>query len=121
MRQLAKAQKQAEAYAKNQRIQPDQPRLSNTDAVNVLVKNELLPVTNYLPDTDRMKENDVSMFIGVGEWALKHKTWLARAAGILAERLGCDIVTFPGHHGSFMDMPEKWASVLRDVLNREQK
>ncbi|SDC34562.1 alpha/beta hydrolase fold [Melghirimyces thermohalophilus] len=27
VRQLAKAQKQAEAYAKNQRIQPDQPRL----------------------------------------------------------------------------------------------
>jgi hypothetical protein len=27
-------------------------------------------------------------------------------------------VTFPGHHGSFVDMPDQWAATLRDVLHR---
>ncbi|MFD1413411.1 alpha/beta fold hydrolase [Oceanobacillus jeddahense] len=121
VKKLGKAHKQANKYAKGQRIEPDQPRISNTDAVNVLIKNELLPVTNYLPDTNKIMENDVSMFIGVGSWAFGKKTWLARTAIILADRLDCEIVTFPGHHGSFMDMPEKWSSVLRDLLHRAQK
>lgn len=121
VRKLSRAHKQADNYAKGQRIQPDRPRISNTDAVNVLIKSELLPVTNYLPDTDKIMENGVSMFIGVGSWAYGKKTWLARTAMILAEKLDCEIVTFPGHHGSFMDMPEKWSSVLRDLLYRAQK
>ncbi|MGN8646751.1 alpha/beta fold hydrolase [Gracilibacillus sp. HCP3S3_G5_1] len=121
VKKLSKAHKQADEYAKGQRIEPDRPRISNADAVNVLIKNELLPVTNYLPDTDRIKENGVSMFIGVGNWAFNKKTWLAKAAWILADRLDCEIVIFPGHHGSFMDMPKEWSSVLRDVLQRAQK
>lgn len=90
IKQLSKAHKQADKYAKGQRLQPDRARISKTDAVNVLIKNELLPVTNYLPDTDRIKKNGVSMFIGVGNWAYRKKTWLARTARILADRLGCE-------------------------------
>lgn len=29
-------------------------------------------------------------------------------------------VTFPGHHGSFMDMPQEWAATLRRVLHKAQ-
>jgi L-ascorbate metabolism protein UlaG (beta-lactamase superfamily) len=56
--------------------------------------------------------------MAVGEWGLKRKAWYARAAQILAEQLGCELVVFPGHHGSFMDMPEEWAAALRSLLHR---
>jgi hypothetical protein len=36
----------------------------------------------------------------------------------MAKRLDCELITFPGHHGSFMDMPNEFAATLRDVLQR---
>ena len=39
------------------------------------MKLELLPVTNYLPDVELIKKNEVRVFIAVGEWALSRKTW----------------------------------------------
>jgi hypothetical protein len=35
---------------------------------------------------------------------------------ILAEQLGCELVTLPGHHGSYEDMPQEWAITLRRIL-----
>jgi hypothetical protein len=29
-------------------------------------------------------------------------------------------VTFPGHHGSFIDMPDEFAATLRNVLHKAQ-
>ena len=85
------------------------------------MKQELLPVTNYLPDVELIKQNGVRVFIAVGTWALERKTWYVQAAHILAEQLGCELVTFPGHHGSFMDMPEEWATTLRSVLHKAEE
>lgn len=31
---------------------------------------------------------------------------------VSAEKIGCEMIAFPGHHGSFMDMPEEWAAAL---------
>ncbi len=87
-------------------------------AADVLVKLELLPVTNYLPDVEGSKQNRAKVFIGVGKWALGKKTWYAQAAQILAEQLGCELVVFPSHHGSFMDMPDEFATTLRSILHR---
>ena len=84
----------------------------------MLTKLELLPVTNYLPDVEKIKQNGVKLFIAVGKWGLERKTWYVRSSQILAEQLGCELVTFPGHHGSFMDMPEEWAAALRSVLHK---
>lgn len=112
VRQLIKATAPANAHRK----QSVEPYLSDKAATEVLVKLELLPVTNYLPDVEQIKANGVKVFIAVGEWALGKKTWYARAGQILADRLGCELVTFPGHHGSFMDMPEEWAAALHSVL-----
>jgi pimeloyl-ACP methyl ester carboxylesterase len=44
-----------------------------------------------------------------------------QAAQMLAEQLGCELVTFPGHHGSFMDMLVEWAATLRGVLHKAEK
>jgi hypothetical protein len=84
------------------------------------VKWELLPVTNYLPDVERIKQNGVKVFMAVGEWALSRKTWNAQVVQILAEQLGCELVTFPGHHGSYEDMPQEWAATLRKVLHKAE-
>lgn len=78
----------------------------------MLVKLELLPVTNYLPDVDAIKRNHVKVFIGVSEYGLKRKAWYAQVARILAEKLDCELVTFPGHHGSFLDMPNEFSARL---------
>ena len=85
------------------------------------MKQELLPVTNYLPDIEMIKKNGVRVFMAVGTWALERKTWHAQADQILAEQLGCELVTFPGHHGSFMDMPVEWVARLRSVLHKAEE
>jgi pimeloyl-ACP methyl ester carboxylesterase len=92
--------------------------LSPKVATEVLTELELLPVTNYKPDVERIKQNGVKVFMAVGEWGLGKKTWYVKAAQILAGQLGCELVIFPGHHGSFMDMPEEFAATLRSVLHK---
>lgn len=88
VRKLARAQIKATEYAKSRREQSGEHRISSKDATDFLVKQELLPVTNYLPDVERIKQNGVRVFIAVGTWALERKTWYAQAAHILAEKLG---------------------------------
>jgi hypothetical protein len=84
-----------------------EPRVSPLDANQVLMKLELLPVTNYLPDVLLLRRNDVRIIMAVGKWAQDRKTWLSEVSHIPAERLGCELVTFPGHHGSYTDMPTR--------------
>ena len=100
------------------RKQSNERYISDKGATEFLVKQELLPVTNYMPHIELIKENGVKVFIAIGTWALEKKTWYAQADQILAQQLGCEVVTFPGHHGSFMDMPVEWAAALRSVLHR---
>jgi pimeloyl-ACP methyl ester carboxylesterase len=112
--QLIKATKNVNIH----REQSSERYHSSQEAVEVLIKHELLPVTNYLPNVAAIKQNRTTVFLAVGEWALKKKTWYAQAAQILAENLGCELITFPGHHGSFLDMPNEFAAALREVLHK---
>ncbi len=121
VRKLAMAQNKANEYTKSRREQSGERRISNKVGADVLVKLELLPVTNYLPDVELIKKNGVRVFMAVGTWAVEKKTWYAQAAHMLAEQLGCELVTFPGHHGSYMDMPEEWAATLRSVLHKAEE
>ena len=94
------------------------PYLSPKVATEVLTKFELLPVTNYLPDVETIRKNGVKVFIAVGEWGLARRVWYVKASQILAKQLDCELVPFPGHHGSFMDMPVEFAAALRAVLHK---
>jgi hypothetical protein len=49
----------------------------------------------------------------VSEYGRRRHAWYAQAAQIVAERLDCELVTFPGHHGSFMDKPDEFSTVSR--------
>jgi pimeloyl-ACP methyl ester carboxylesterase len=120
VRKLIKAQseviKTSESYDKKTGDQ----RISPNAAAEFLIKQELLPVTNYLPDVELIKKNQVKVFIAVGEWGLNKKKWYVEVAQILAKKLGCELATFPGHHGSYMDMPDEWAATLRSVLHKAE-
>ncbi len=116
VRQLIKATSPVNLH----RAQSRERYLSDKDATEVLVKLELLPVTNYLPDFELIKKNGLRVYIAVGEWALARKTWYVQAAQIMAQQPGCELVIFPGHHGSFMDLPAEWAAALRGVLHRAE-
>jgi pimeloyl-ACP methyl ester carboxylesterase len=109
---------QATAGVNRHRKESAEPYLSDKQATNVFVKQELLPVTNYLPDFERIKRNKVKMFVAVSEYGLKRQAWYARVAQIIAEKLDCELITFPGHHRSFLDMPDEFSTALRDVACR---
>lgn len=118
IRQLIRGHVATAQYAECQRDRPDQPRIGQGVGSDVLVKLELLPVTNYLPDIARIRENAVDVRVAVGEYAVKKRTWLAQIACILAGELGGTLETFPGHHGAYTDSPEAWAAALREILYR---
>lgn len=120
MFKIARAQKWSNEYTRSRREQSGEQRLDVKVGVEFLMKGELLPVTNYLPDIEQIKRQGVRVFIAIGEWACARKTWQLQIAQILAEQLGCELVTFPGHHGSYMDMREEWAVTLREVLHRAE-
>ncbi len=116
---MAKAQRKAGAYAAQQRGDlADAPRLDVNDGIAFLARQELLPVTNYLPDTKRIRENGVPVFTGTGQWGIDHKTWYADTSRILAERFGHELVVFPGHHGAYMDETEAFVRVMRGILDK---
>jgi pimeloyl-ACP methyl ester carboxylesterase len=113
---LIRAQLKAGEYSKARRERLGEKRIGAQDSVDFLVKQELLPVTNYLPDVRKIRENRVRVVMVVGDWGLARKKWYVQVAQILAKQLGGEVAVFPGHHGSYMDNPGEWAEVLRKLL-----
>jgi pimeloyl-ACP methyl ester carboxylesterase len=116
VRQFAKASKHLESYnEKNHDFRP-----SPTNDRDFFAKQELLPVTNYMPDVAMIKKNGIRVFMAAGKTSLDKKRFYAQTAPLLAEQLGCEMVTFPGHHISYLDIPNEWAAVLRSVLHKAE-
>jgi pimeloyl-ACP methyl ester carboxylesterase len=116
MRQLIKATEASNTHRK----QSSEPYIDSRIGADFLVKQELLPVTNYLPDVAVIKQNGVKVYIAIGKWAWDKKTWYAVADQVLAQKLGSEPVIFPGHHGAFMDMPDEFAASLRSILHKTE-
>ncbi|OGO79340.1 MAG: hypothetical protein A2Y23_00960 [Clostridiales bacterium GWB2_37_7] len=93
-------------------------RISSSAGAEYFAKQELLPVTNYYPDLKRLKENGIKVFMAAGKMSLDKKRFYAQTVPVLAEKIGCEMVVFPGHHGSFMDMPVEWAATLRQIFHK---
>ena len=81
------------------------------------VKHEMLPFVDYQPDIAAIKRNQVQLYPAAGSMTLAGQRYYGRTAPILAEQLGSGLVTFPGHHLSYLDMPEAWSATLRAVLH----
>jgi pimeloyl-ACP methyl ester carboxylesterase len=80
------------------------------------MKHEMLPFTKYMPDVETIKKNGVQIFMAAGKITLDAEKYYGITAPILAESFGCEMVTFPGHHISYLDRPKEWASTLRNIL-----
>lgn len=105
-------------FVKKEKLEHEPLRISRADAADVLLLNELLPVTGYEPDFEAAKAGGAKLYIGCGRYGLKRNAWYAIAARLVAEKLSCEMVEFPGHHGSFMNRPAEWAAVLREIAHK---
>lgn len=103
---------------RSQTAQDTKARIPPKTAADVLMKLELLPVTNYLPDVETIKRNGIHVFMAAGKDSLDKKRWYAQTAAVLAGQLGSELIVFPGYHGSFLDQPVEFAAVLREVLHQ---
>ena len=106
--------------ARKAREKSQEQYLDQKVVIDFFLKQELLPVTNYLPDVELIKKNGVKVCMAAGKRSLDQKRFYAQTAPILAERLGCEMVTFPGHHASFVDMPDEFAATLLRVLRKAE-
>jgi pimeloyl-ACP methyl ester carboxylesterase len=111
VRQLLKASKQGRSGAA-----AAQSTISPMAATDHLIRQELLPFTNYLPDLDLIGRTGVRVAPAAGRDSLDRKRWYTTTVRVLSDRLGSELVEFPGHHGSYLDRPDEWAPVLRRVL-----
>lgn len=121
LRKISSAQSKIMKISKSYNKDNGDKRIDQKIGIEFLVRQELLGVTNYLPDIELIKKNKVKIYMAVGEWGLKKNKWYVEVAKILAEKLNCELVIFPGHHGSYMDMPEEFAMTLRNTLHKAEE
>jgi pimeloyl-ACP methyl ester carboxylesterase len=106
-------------YMKRDKTTCDVERIPSKEASGILLFNELLPVTEYRPDFSTLKKNGVKISIGCGQYGMKRNTWYARSAKIMAEKLSCDFVIFPGHHGEYMKSnASPWTKILLEIIQK---
>jgi pimeloyl-ACP methyl ester carboxylesterase len=83
--------------------------------IEFFVKYEMPPFAIYRPDVAIIRNNGVPVVLGVGEQSLDQSA--GQTAPILAAQFGCPLITFPGHHTSFLGMADAWVATLREALN----
>lgn len=96
-----------------------QERVSKFKNNSYLLMHEMIPAVNYLPDIEKIKQNGVKVIMAAGSRTLEKGSYYGRTAPILAEMLGCKMVTFPGHHISYFDLPQEWSATLRKILKED--
>jgi pimeloyl-ACP methyl ester carboxylesterase len=75
-------------------------------------------ISSYVPDVDAFKASSTRIVVGGGEESGQQGAY--RAAVALAERLGQEVVYFPGAHGGFTTHSEVFAERLHRVLRGGQ-
>ncbi|WP_050741267.1 alpha/beta fold hydrolase [Acetobacterium bakii] len=113
---MIKAELKARKYLKNEPKQPHEIRIPSKQATDYLIKHELLPVTNYQPQLEKLKENKTKIVIAIGTYAIEHHTWLSKIGERLQSQIGCKLAVFPGHHASFMSELEAWSVAIIKVI-----
>jgi pimeloyl-ACP methyl ester carboxylesterase len=104
---------------------PDAPRRpENGEAMARMGRNMelflahgLREVGAFVPDVAALRAGSPHIVVAGGDASqgqLAH-----RCAVALAERLGTDVVVFPGDHGGFMTQPDAFAARLHDVLAKQ--
>jgi len=86
--------------------------------LDLFLAHELLPFTRYVPDLPRLSAHKDRIVLAGGHDSREQLAGqLAyRPAVLLAERLGTQVVDFPGDHGGYGAQPAAFAAKLREVL-----
>jgi pimeloyl-ACP methyl ester carboxylesterase len=84
------------------------------DRAEFFFAHELPQYDGWLPDFDALRP--VQTVIGGGDASGTQPA--RRAADALAERVGTEVVEFPGDHGGLMTQPDAFAARLAEVLGR---
>lgn len=82
--------------------------------IEFFVKQEMLPLSSYKPDSAMIRDNGVTVTLAVGE--LSQDKSYGRTAPIVAAQLACPLAIFPGHHISYAGMADEWVPALRRVM-----
>lgn len=85
-------------------------------SMDYFFKHELLAFNDHRTDLARIRDNGVRIVASVGR--ASGDAYYVRAMKIVAEKLGCECVEFPGHHTSMIHEPEPFAATLRDILHK---
>jgi len=88
---------------------------------DALLSQNIVSCTHYEPDFDALRRASTRIVLAAGVESEGQLAW--RGAHAVAERLGTDVVPFPGDHGGFLGgeygqagQPDAFAAKLREVL-----
>jgi pimeloyl-ACP methyl ester carboxylesterase len=98
------------------------PTEDDGNRTDLMFEHNMRSLTTYEPDVDALRRTAVRLVLAAGEESDGILT--SRAAQALAERIGSEVVIFPGGHGGFMGgeygqepgKPAEFAAKLREVL-----
>jgi hypothetical protein len=88
------------------------------DDLESFFKHEIMPFSQYLPDLERISSNNVRMVVAVGRDS--DDAYYMQSTRVLAAKLGCEKIKFPGHHDVSFWMPEEFANAIRSTLERQR-
>ncbi|MEW9094206.1 MAG: alpha/beta hydrolase [Clostridiaceae bacterium] len=115
--QMIKAQIKATKYLKNELKTKEEKKIASKDASKFLIRQELLPITNYDVDIESLKKHSNKIVVAVGDYAKTKESFLYNISVNLANVLNSKLVIVPGHHGSFMDNEKEWAKALNNIID----
>ena len=79
-----------------------------------LLAQNIRTITGYRPDVEALRASPARIVMARG--AASGQMMAARGADAVAALIGADLVTFPGGHGGFMEVPDAFGQRLREVL-----
>ncbi|AYG00087.1 alpha/beta hydrolase [Lactococcus allomyrinae] len=96
------------------------PKIYAALADKIFIEQELLSVTNFLPDFAVLEKSKEKMIFAAGEWTLDKKVWLAEPAKACSERLDCDFVRLAGGHLGFINHAKDWRKILENKFSEQE-
>jgi hypothetical protein len=92
---------------------------------DLMLEHNMRWLTTYEPDLEAIRRAPTRLVLAAGEDS--EGILASRGAYAAADRLGSDVVIFPGGHGGFMggeygqppEKPVEFAAKLREVLARD--
>jgi pimeloyl-ACP methyl ester carboxylesterase len=86
------------------------------DVLEFFFEHEYMQFIHYIPDIERIRNNNVNMVVAIGKDS--DGAYYVHASNAFVSKLGCEKVEFPGHHDVSFWMPEEFANAIRLTLDQ---